>query len=202
MYYIQEEGEKKGPFSLEDLIALEIRRDTLIWKQGSKEWFAASKEESLKHYFSQRPPEVKKLTKVASNIKVKLSDRFWCFVFDAILYEFAAIFICYFIFSDLNGDIIFNTPSLIILLVVLFLLIRVLIESTFIYYYGKSFMQKIAKIRVQTDSGEKLSFSTALVRTFLKNILAGIPTLLFYWLSDSEFLHERLTNTEVKYEQL
>ena len=56
-FYIKEEN-KLGPFDLEDLKSENIKRDTLVWFQGIKDWKKASKIKELGELFIHSPPPV------------------------------------------------------------------------------------------------------------------------------------------------
>lgn len=58
-YYIQENGEQKGPFSIDELKAKIIKRDTPIWREGLENWVTAINLEELKGFFKSLPPEFK-----------------------------------------------------------------------------------------------------------------------------------------------
>lgn len=50
-YYIVEEGERRGPFSIEVLKTRGIQRDTLVWRQGLGEWVRAGELPELSEIF-------------------------------------------------------------------------------------------------------------------------------------------------------
>lgn len=47
LYYILENKERKGPFSLEQLAEMEISPDTMVWCKGMANWMKASEVEEL-----------------------------------------------------------------------------------------------------------------------------------------------------------
>ena len=57
-YFISKGTEKKGPFSLEDLMKMEITEDYLIWKDGFDKWVPISEIELLKPHVIKLPPEL------------------------------------------------------------------------------------------------------------------------------------------------
>ena len=46
-YFLQNNGQKDGPFSLEELKALKISPNTLIWYEGIKDWEKISNDKEL-----------------------------------------------------------------------------------------------------------------------------------------------------------
>ena len=46
-YFHIKEGVKLGPFDLEDLKSEEVKRETLVWFQGIKDWKKASEIKEL-----------------------------------------------------------------------------------------------------------------------------------------------------------
>lgn len=57
-YFISKGTEKKGPFSIEDLLKMEITEDYLIWKDGFEKWIPISEIELLKPHIIKLPPEL------------------------------------------------------------------------------------------------------------------------------------------------
>lgn len=57
-YFISRGTEKKGPFSIEDLLKMEITEDYLIWKDGFEKWISISEIELLKPHIIKLPPEL------------------------------------------------------------------------------------------------------------------------------------------------
>ena len=56
-FYIKDDN-KLGPFDLEDLKSAEIKRDTLVWFQGIKDWSKASEVSELGELFIHLPPPI------------------------------------------------------------------------------------------------------------------------------------------------
>jgi len=58
-YFIHDGHVKKGAFDLEDLKGFELKKATLVWHDGLKEWTKAGDIEDLNDYFIEkivRPP--------------------------------------------------------------------------------------------------------------------------------------------------
>ncbi|WP_086030256.1 DUF4339 domain-containing protein [Tenacibaculum holothuriorum] len=70
-YYIIENNEKKGPFSIEELREFEISFDTLIWTEGLNDWTEAKGIDELKAFLSKIPPPLPKSKKRKINTSKK-----------------------------------------------------------------------------------------------------------------------------------
>jgi hypothetical protein len=55
-FYYHNGQEQKGPVSLDELKALPVNKDTMIWREGMQEWRKAGEVEDLKEFFSSIPP--------------------------------------------------------------------------------------------------------------------------------------------------
>ena len=55
-YYIDEHGEQFGPYSLEIFRLLPLRRQSLVWCTGMREWAAADTMEELKGFLRKESP--------------------------------------------------------------------------------------------------------------------------------------------------
>tara|TARA_B100000676_G_C17624151_1_gene603208 strand:+ start:23 stop:541 length:519 start_codon:yes stop_codon:yes gene_type:complete len=55
-YFYIKEGVRSGPFDLEDLKSEEVKRETLVWFQGIKDWKKASEIKELDELFIHVPP--------------------------------------------------------------------------------------------------------------------------------------------------
>lgn len=57
-YYILTNGEKQGPFSLEQLREQMITRETMVWRAGLEEWMPACKVYELADLLRELPPDI------------------------------------------------------------------------------------------------------------------------------------------------
>lgn len=75
-YFIVENKEKKGPFSVIDLAEMEITKSTLVWKKGLEDWVTADKLEELVEILDSTPPPIptnhKQLSNDEHNINLKI----------------------------------------------------------------------------------------------------------------------------------
>ena len=68
IWYIQVEGQKEGPYSIQDLkIHPRMTPDTLVWKAGFKDWLPARKVPELKVLFEDEEPD----TELKDRFKIK-----------------------------------------------------------------------------------------------------------------------------------
>ncbi|MDD2745276.1 MAG: DUF4339 domain-containing protein [Candidatus Gracilibacteria bacterium] len=70
-FYIKEE-KKLGPFDFEELKSAEIKRDTLVWVQGIKDWTKASEVSELSELFIHLPPPIPNIQTKIYRISLQL----------------------------------------------------------------------------------------------------------------------------------
>ena len=70
-FYIIDEN-KLGPFDLEDLKSADIKRDTLVWFQGIKDWTKASEVSELGELFIHLPPPIPNIQTKKYRISLQL----------------------------------------------------------------------------------------------------------------------------------
>jgi hypothetical protein len=56
MYFISKSNKKEGPFSLEEVLKLNLTDDTLVWKEGMTDWSAPSQLPELAQHVIKTPP--------------------------------------------------------------------------------------------------------------------------------------------------
>lgn len=61
IYFIIVDNEQAGPYSIEELKNLKIKKDSLIWKEGLENWVEAVSIEELKPIFIATPPPIPKV---------------------------------------------------------------------------------------------------------------------------------------------
>lgn len=57
-YYIVSEGKDCGPYTFDELRLFSLKRDTLVWCQGMKNWDKAENIENLRLLFKETPPPI------------------------------------------------------------------------------------------------------------------------------------------------
>ncbi len=65
-YFIQENGNQKGPYTIDELKATIIKRETPIWCEGMDDWKEAKDIDELKDFFRSTPPPFKEKQKEAT----------------------------------------------------------------------------------------------------------------------------------------
>ncbi len=61
-YYYSTGGRQIGPISLDELLTKDIKRDTLVWKEGLADWVRASELPELANVLSKIPPPIREDT--------------------------------------------------------------------------------------------------------------------------------------------
>ena len=69
-YYYIKDGEKIGPFSLKELKDKDIKKSTLVWKEGLDNWLKARKLEEVNELITTDPPKV-----ISQHLKQILFDH-------------------------------------------------------------------------------------------------------------------------------
>jgi hypothetical protein len=59
-YFIDKDGDKKGPYSFDEISKREIKENTLIWTEGMMDWKEAKIIDEFKIRFGQKPPPTPK----------------------------------------------------------------------------------------------------------------------------------------------
>ncbi len=77
-YFIHDGQIKKGPFNLEELKGLQLKKGTLVWYDGLKEWAKAADLEDLKDYFIEKtnPPPLPKTFEINTASRNKILSSF------------------------------------------------------------------------------------------------------------------------------
>lgn len=70
-YYFHAGGEKKGPFSLEELKTQPVKKDSPVWRDGLKNWVSAGDLAELSGVFAPEPPPfVKQQPKLPTSVLI------------------------------------------------------------------------------------------------------------------------------------
>ncbi|QZE15210.1 CD225/dispanin family protein [Halosquirtibacter laminarini] len=59
-FFILKQGERQGPFTIDELMSQEIKRDTLVFCTDMSDWTRADEVDLLKELISELPPEMPK----------------------------------------------------------------------------------------------------------------------------------------------
>ncbi len=77
-YFMYDGKMKDGPFSLEELKAKPLKKETLIWYDGLKDWGKAGDIDDLNEFFTQKatPPPLPVNSKVNTSSRDKILETF------------------------------------------------------------------------------------------------------------------------------
>ena len=77
-YFMYDGQMKDGPFSLEELKTKPLKKETLIWYDGLKDWGKAGDIDDLKEFFIQKaiPPPLPVNSKVNTRSRDKILETF------------------------------------------------------------------------------------------------------------------------------
>ena len=67
-YYIVKNGDKEGPFDIDELKIYDLKEDSLVWHEGLNDWQKAKEIETLKSFFND---SVSKQDSVEKNKEIK-----------------------------------------------------------------------------------------------------------------------------------
>ena len=62
-YFYIENDQQFGPFTIEELKSMRLKKSTLIWREGMKTWIAAENVDEVKSIFIAEPPPFSKKKK-------------------------------------------------------------------------------------------------------------------------------------------
>ena len=82
-YFYIKEGIKSGPFDLEDLKSEEVKRETLVWFQGIKDWKKASEIKELDELFIHLPPPLP--TEQTKKFRISIQLMALILIFSAVI---------------------------------------------------------------------------------------------------------------------
>lgn len=71
-YFYIEDGERKGPFTIDELKTSKIHRNSLVWYEGSADWCLAKTVDDLRSFLEVSPPPVPGKVRQAA---IRLGDR-------------------------------------------------------------------------------------------------------------------------------
>ena len=74
-YYIYINSQKEGPYTLEELSGKNINADTLVWREGLKEWKPAREFPELSNFIYTTPPDPTATT--ASAPQTSIMPKTW-----------------------------------------------------------------------------------------------------------------------------
>ena len=85
MYYLAKNNIKEGPFSLEEILKMQLTKDTLVWKDGLKNWVNVSELVELNKFIINTPPplpsEVRKTELSQQSKSIYIENIIWGLLF-------------------------------------------------------------------------------------------------------------------------
>lgn len=199
-YYSQSDAQR-GPISEAELKQLldskTLPTDTLIWSEGMAQWLPAT----LLPSFAPSPYASPSATSndqinwsgyTPSGSQTRPWTRYWARTVDFLLFSLVAGFAAAFVYPDFLE----MSDSLVgIILIALYNFYEPVVFAVF----GNTPMKAILKIRVRDESGNKLTFQAALVRTlkiWFRGLGLGIPlvTLITHITSYSRLKNQGITS--------
>lgn len=203
IYYLIENDEKTGPFTIEELDKKEIYKTTLIWTKGLDEWTEAKNIPMLKEIIDKTPPKynsTKNNTPPKNpNTSSSSSDYFG--------YELAARwerFIASFIES-----LIYLVPMLILMddnylsiqNIIISIIAAILVGGLMYPNWSGNLGHKILGLKViSKENGEDFKdVRKSIGRELYKNLLGYliIPLIWLLWDRDKQNLYDKLSKTIV-----
>ncbi|MEG0760018.1 RDD family protein [Chryseobacterium sp.] len=209
-YFIHDGFDKKGPYTLDELLKLDLKRYTLIWHSGLNNWMEADKLPEFKHLFAMTPPPISLRKEVPPPVYQYPSSNSHYnigrieYLNDNTIkvhYQNEIIQYRYANFGERLGArlldiLIIILPSCIFPLVAGWLYFALLQSSNEQQTVG----QKAAGIKLISTDGTKIDFGQATGR-FFANILNGLTLfigyLMFFFNPRNQCLHDNLAGTLV-----
>jgi hypothetical protein len=117
-FYLHENGEQSGPFSIEDLQSKNLLPDTHVWTEGMSEWRKASEVEELRELLNKIPPpfqakQPNPKAPIPQVEKKKSSSKFWSFLRLFIGIGIIAAIIWVYVDDQVKSDARVNIRSLV-----------------------------------------------------------------------------------------
>ncbi|WP_209389636.1 RDD family protein [Chryseobacterium sp. RR2-3-20] len=200
-------GNRKGPFTIEELKQFKIQRYDLIWQENTSTWIEAHKVEALKSLFDdflpaprkENLPEVdKKVMYSNSNIgNIEfLSNRTVKIYYPNYIVHYRYASFIERLLARIIDIFIIIIPAAIIPILPAWLYFSLMHCSTDQQTLG----QKVFNIKLESADGKKVTFGQSTGR-FFANILNAltflIGYLMFFFNSKNQCLHDMLADTIV-----
>ena len=210
-YYLIENDEKTGPFTIEELNKKDIYKDTLIWTKGLDEWTAAKNIPMLKDMIDQTPPIFSSKPKKENTppetpkpqnpskeyFGYKLATQWERLIASLI----QALILLIPILIITKGDY-FNSDSYISIYEVIIDSILALVVGGLMYpIWSGNIGHKIFGIKViSSENGEDVKNPiSGIIRELAKNILQYLilPVIWLLWDKDRQNLYDKISKTIV-----
>jgi uncharacterized RDD family membrane protein YckC len=214
-FYIAENGQQIGPFTIEELKIKKIQRDTLVWTAGLADWTKAEKIPVLQNLLIASPPPLPKTsiknttdqnttykTPVGSSINSKYygyelarrRERFFASFIEGIIITIP--FILLFGIDKLNGIETYSFGS-----IVGSAILSAIFGAIFYPIWGGNLGHKIMGLKViSSENGEiQNNPKTGALRESLKSLfgLVFIPVIWLLWDDNKQNLYDKVVKTYV-----
>lgn len=210
-YYLIENDEKTGPFTIEELNKKDIHKDTLIWTKGLDEWTEAKNIPMLKDIIDQTPPifkneQKKENTPPETPKPQNLSKDYFGYKLASKWERFIASFIQALILLIpiliiTKGDY-FNSDSYVSIYDIIINIILAIVVGGLMYpIWSGNIGHKIFGIKViSSENGEDVKNPIrGIIRELSKNILQYLilPVIWLLWDKDRQNLYDKILKTIV-----
>lgn len=74
-YYIVVEGQRKGPYTKEELVEMDIDSSTLIWCKGMQDWDEVKNIEELIYLFKSMPPPIPEKSRPTYKVEAEIKKK-------------------------------------------------------------------------------------------------------------------------------
>ena len=211
-FYVAVNGQKTGPFIIDELATKQITKETLVWTEGLDNWTKADHIPLLKDLLRATPPPLPKNESQTNNntppppisnienkenfgyqIASKL-DRFWASLVNGIIISIPIL-----IFGGLDdaAQISMYDPAWIFTSTILF----AAVGGIFYLLWSGNIGHKILGLKVisSNDGSDQNKFIKGALREGLKNVFEPfiIPVIWLLWDNKNQNLYDKILNTIV-----
>jgi len=198
-FYIALNGQQTGPFTIDDLKAKNIQRDTLIWTEGLDNWTKAEHIPLLKEVLRATPPPPPTPTPPVSNDKyfgyelARRRERLFATIIEAIIISVPILL--------LFGDRVNDSDPYSFGSIVGYGILSAILGAIFYPIWGGNLGHKIMGLKViSAENGEiQNNAKTGAIREVLKSVfsLFFIPVVWLLWDDNRQNLYDKVVKTYV-----
>jgi uncharacterized RDD family membrane protein YckC len=218
-FYIAVNGQQTGPFTIDDLKAKNIQRDTLVWTEGLDNWTKAEHISLLKHVLRATPPPLPNTeakttsqqvpppptpTPPISNDKyfgydlARRRERLFATIIEAIIIAVPILLLFGLLLFD---DEISDSEPYSFGSIVVGGIFSAILGAIFYPMWGGNFGHKIMGLKViSAENGEiQSNAKTGAIREALKSVfsLVFIPVVWLLWDDNRQNLYDKVVKTYV-----
>lgn len=213
-FYIAVNGQQTGPFTIDDLKAKNIQRDTLVWTEGLDNWTKAEHIPLLKDVLRATPPPLPNTeaktpsqqvppsptqTPPVSNDKyfgyelARRRERLFATIIEAIIISVPILL--------LFGDSVSDSDPYSLGSIVGYGILSAILGAIFYPMWGGNLGHKIMGLKViSAENGEiQTNAKTGAIREALKSVfsLVFIPVVWLLWDDNRQNLYDKVVKTYV-----